>query len=145
MTIDQSGEFWRGTGPEDVAEYLEAYTADSYPAARVIDSVSTCGARELVLDADPDEGCARWTCSACDEQRYIGDSDEYWSEASPERLVCPECKGETYNISVGFSLRHDGEVKWLTIGNRCVQCGLLGSFVDWKIDYSPTRHLFAKV
>jgi hypothetical protein len=32
-------------------------------------------------------------------------------------------------------------VKWITVGTRCAACGVLGSPVDWKIDYGPTDHL----
>ena len=145
MTIDKSGEFWRGTSPEDVDEYLEAYTADNYPVARVIHCVCPGGGAEMSLDADVDEGCARWTCNKCKTQRFIGDSEDYWGAATPEPLVCPECKGVVYELAVGFALREGGDVRWMTVGNRCVTCGLLGSFIDWKIDYSPTEHLFSKV
>ena len=145
MPIDTTGEFWRGSDPDDVDSYLRAYMEDSYPVGRVIACTCACGSNQLYLDADADEGCARWTCSKCELQRFVGDSEEYWEQAEPERAVCPECNGETYNIAVGFSLRENGDVKWLTIGNRCVECGLLGSFVDWKIDYTPTDHLFTRV
>src|SRR5215467_11852600 len=101
MTIDASGEFWRGNEPDDVGEYLKAYTADNYPVARVIACrCANCGTDELHLDADPDAGCARWTCSKCQSQRFIGDSEEYWLEGDPEHAICPECKGETYNVAV---------------------------------------------
>jgi hypothetical protein len=27
--------------------------------------------------------------------------------------------------------------KWITVGARCASCGMLGAYVDWKIDYAP--------
>ena len=38
----------------------------------------------------------------------------------------------------GFIRRDSGSVKWVYIGSRCANCGVLGSFLDWKIDYEPT-------
>jgi hypothetical protein len=32
-----------------------------------------------------------------------------------------------------------------TFGERYMRCGVLGSFVDWKIDYGPTDHLFTQI
>jgi hypothetical protein len=75
---------------------------------------------------------------------FIGDSAELWDEADPKKCVCP-CKADRFEIGVGFSLRQDGEVKWITVGERCLKCGVLGSFADWTVDYSPTHHLLDQV
>ena len=50
-----------------------------------------------------------------------------------------------FELVVGFSHRDDGTVKWITVGLRCVDCGILDSPVDWKIDYSPASHLYDQV
>ncbi|SPL94568.1 unnamed protein product [[Actinomadura] parvosata subsp. kistnae] len=42
---------------------------------------------------------------------------------------------------MGFALRGDGEVRWVSVGLRCLRDGSLGVYADWKIDYSPTAHL----
>jgi hypothetical protein len=141
VAIDESGTWWRGENIDDLVEYLERYTAEGYPATDVRESVcGTCGGRVFGLRADQDEGCARRTCRACGNQTFLVDSDEYWSDAAPKTCRCP-CKSLDFNIAVGFSFRDDGSVRWVTVGERCVKCGVLGSFVDWKIDYSPTVHL----
>jgi hypothetical protein len=36
----------------------------------------------------------------------------------------------------------DDEVRWVSVGLRCVEDGVAGVYVDWKIDYAPTSHLF---
>jgi hypothetical protein len=53
---------------------------------------------------------------------------------------CP-CGDEAFEVGVAFSLREDGDVRWITVGGLCVACGVLGAYADWKIDYSPTDHL----
>lgn len=48
-----------------------------------------------------------------------------------------------FTVGVGFALRDDGDVRWISIGLLCVQDGTLGVYADWKIDYSPTDHLLS--
>jgi hypothetical protein len=144
MSIDDSGEHWIGTEAADIDEYLRAYTADSYPVDRIVHSTCTCGHTAFRMLVDADEGCVQRTCSSCGGSQLICDSAEYWDEAEPEEAVCP-CGAEFFEVAVGFSHREDGSVKWITVGQRCVKCGVLGSPVDWKIDYAPTHHLYALV
>jgi hypothetical protein len=80
---------------------------------------------------------------ACGTAAFIGDSDEYWGDAEPEPVQC-HCGGDAFELAVGFSFRADEEVRWITVGARCVACGALSSPVDWKIDYAPTDHLFER-
>jgi hypothetical protein len=141
MAIDTSGEWWKGIDFSDLAEYIRIYTEDGYPAEKIIQCKCQCGAGVFRLEADPDEGCAKRICAACGSEAFVCDSEEYWDDAEPIRCVCP-CGGELFELGVGFSFREDGDVKWITVGERCVSCGALGSFVDWKIDYGPTEHLF---
>lgn len=37
----------------------------------------------------------------------------------------------------------DDEVRWVSVGLRCLTDGTLGVYTDWKIDYTPTAHLLA--
>lgn len=144
MAIDKRGEYWKGTEFADLAEYLAAYTEDGYPAEVIRQSVCTCGHTVFRLEGDTVEGCARRTCDACGTAAFIAGSEEYWDEADPEPCVCP-CRCRRFEVGVGFSLRQEGEgkgeVRWITVAERCVVCGVLGSYVDWKIGYSPSRHL----
>lgn len=41
-----------------------------------------------------------------------------------------------------FAHREDHSVKWVTVGGRCLGCGVLGAYADWKIDYDATDHLY---
>lgn len=52
---------------------------------------------------------------------------------------------ETFNVTVGFSRRDDGEVRWVYLGLRCIEDSVLGCYADWKIDYSPSIQLLAEV
>jgi ribosomal protein S27AE len=144
MTIDTSGKWWKGTDFADLAEYLRGFTADGYPADEIVQSVCTCGHTRFRVEGDPNEGCARRTCAACGAQTFIADSGEYWDEAEPVKLSCRPCRGRIFEVGVAFSKRENGDVKWITLGERCVRCGVLGSFVEWKIDYSPTDHLLSR-
>jgi hypothetical protein len=72
------------------------------------------------------------------------DSADTAEVAVPEECACP-CGGETFQVAVGFALRDDGDVRWVSVGLRCTTDGTLGVYADWKIDYSPTNALFEKV
>lgn len=146
MAIDKSGKWWVGTSPGDIKEYLEAYTADVYPADEFRLAKCTCGSVEFKLDADNDEGVAKRKCIHCDKEHLICDSDEFWKEAEPESWKCIECGSEVANIGVGFSLSKNKQaVRWLYVGERCSECGVLGYFVGWKIAYEPSLHLIEQV
>ncbi len=143
--IDRSGTWWRGSEAADLVEFIEAYTAGSYPAGRIERSVCRpCGGATFHLLLDDEEGVARRTCAACGDEAFIGDSAEHWDDAEVGEAACP-CGEEIFDLAVGFSLRTDGDIRWLTVAARCVACGVLGAYVDWKIDYSPTDHLFAAI
>ncbi|MDP9371333.1 MAG: hypothetical protein M3Q65_02525 [Chloroflexota bacterium] len=140
VAIDTSGKWWKGEDFSDLVEYIRLLTAEGYPADRVVQSVCTCGDTAFRLLVDQEEGCAQRTCATCGEVAFICDSAEYWEDAKPKKVHCPR-KHDVGEVAVGFSLREDGEVKWVTIGRRCITCGILGSPVDWKINYGPSGHL----
>jgi hypothetical protein len=146
MAIDKSGTYWVGSAAADLDEYLRALTAESYPADRVVHARChpECDHDRFGLMYDADQGCARRACARCRCTHEICDSDETWPDAEPETLKC-SCGGTEYEIAVAFSHREDGSVKWITVGARCAKCGVLGSPVDWKIEYAPTDHLYAQV
>ena len=60
----------------------------------------------------------------------------------PRASSCP-CGGETFAVAVGFAMAADDEVRWISLGLRCLTGGVLGVYSDWKIDYVPTAHLLA--
>jgi len=69
MTIDTSGKWWKGSGPDDLGEYLRAlapqeigYALDAVRLARC-----ACGSNTFSLRADRDEGGAERTCQACEQ------------------------------------------------------------------------------
>lgn len=145
MSIDKSGKWWVGTRPEDIKEYLEAYSAEGYPTSEFRKSKCGCGSEVFELWADDEEGCAKRTCISCGQERLICDSEEYWQDASPERWKCVECGSTGANVGVGFSLYDGGELRWVYVGERCSNCGILGCFAGWKIGYSPSKQLLEAV
>jgi hypothetical protein len=143
VTIDTSGKWWKGAVPEDLEEYLRGLTSqeggkgiDAFRLSRCL-----CGGTTFLLRADRNEGAAERTCPACKNSHLIADSAESWGDARPRRWRCA-CKSDKCNVGVGFSLREGGgDVRWIYVGVRCSSCGVLGCFVDWKINYGPSLHL----
>lgn len=133
----------RGREFIDLASYLRGVTEGSHPARIVLESTCGCRATQFRVAADATEGCARRECVACAAPAFLADSEEFWAEAEPENVRCA-CEGEVFEVGVGFSFAADDEVNWITVGCRCLNCGLMTTPVDWKIDYAPTEHLFEK-
>jgi hypothetical protein len=146
MAIDKSGKWWIGSTPEDIGEYLDAFSEDSYPVHEFRLARCDCGSLEFRLDACDDEGVARRICARCKKEHFICDSEESWEEAEPEQWKCVECKSKTTNIGVGFALYDDRKnIHWLYVGQRCARCGVLGCFASWKIGYGPSLPLIDQV
>jgi hypothetical protein len=141
MSIDKSAKWWIGTDSNDIKEYLQAYAADGYKVSEFRLGKCSCGSDVFTLLADDDEGCARRTCVSCGQEEFICDSEEFWADASPEEWKCVECGSDRANVGVGFSLYEDGEIRWLYVGERCSNCGVLGCFAGWKVAYSPSKQL----
>ena len=144
MAIDTSGKWWKGQNADDLVEYVRLLTEQGYPATKFTIAKCACGAGHFRLYADRDEGCAKRQCISCGKDAFICDSEETSEEATLKKARC-KCKKDVFDVAVGFALRDTGEIKWITIGARCVSCGMLGSYVDWKIDYAPTDHLYSMV
>src|SRR5262249_50125058 len=139
MTVDKTGEWWHGSSPQDIEEYLREFTAQAYPIHEFRLARCTCGSEVFRLEADDGEGVARRTCVRCANSHFMCDSEEYSEDAELEQCVCP-CEGDEMNVGVGFALYPDDkEVKWLYVGCRCARCGVLGCYADWKIAYAPSR------
>jgi hypothetical protein len=144
MGIDTSGKWWKGQNADDLVDYIRLLTEQGSPATKFAVAKCQCGRDHFRLYADRDEGCAKRQCASCGKEAFICDSEETSEEASLKKAKC-NCKKDVFDLAVGFSLRDTGEIKWITVGLRCVSCGMLGAYVDWKIDYAPTDHLYSMV
>lgn len=81
-------------------------------------------------------------CTKCATEKILLDCEDGWEDAKPKIKKCPICKkSKSYNVKVGFIRRENGNVKWVYIGNRCTECGTLGSYLDWKVSYEPTDEM----
>ena len=146
MSIDKTGQWWVGNQPDDICEFLTSYASQGYEIDDFVAARCICSSLSFNLDADDDEGVAKRTCVACGLEHFICDSSEYWSDADPTRLVCVECRSETTNVGVGFSIYPNREgIRWLYVGTRCVQCGTLGCFAGWKIGTYDSMSLLEQV
>jgi hypothetical protein len=146
VVINTSGKWWVGSEATDIADYLRTYKAEGYEIHETRLSKCNCGSTAFELEVDRDDGCAQRTCAVCRTRHLICDSAEYWAKAQPESWKCTECQCDTCNLGVGFSLYEPEEgqepgVRWVSVGQRCTNCGTLGSIVDWKVGYGPSLQL----
>ncbi|WP_112261625.1 hypothetical protein [Lentzea terrae] len=124
-------------------EYVRDFRAGGYEVTQVVESVcGGCGGRTFEVQVT--EECAvRRRCVRCSTAEFLADSAEFWEDDGAEECACP-CGGEEFAAVLGLSCRPDGEVRWVSVGLRCLGCGACGVHEDWKIDYSPTRHLLTR-
>jgi hypothetical protein len=145
VAIDENGDAVRGEDAADLAEYLRDCEAGGYRVGRVVRAVcSGCGGAVFRLRADADEGCAERTCAECDKAALMLDSEDYWDGAAPDAVRC-RCGGDLFEVAAAFSLRANGDVRWVSVGTRCIGDGHLDCPADWKIDYSPSADLLDSV
>lgn len=145
VITSRSTNGWAGSDPVDIDEYLAAYSEQGYPVRRVIHaSCPACDSVTFRIRADDEEGCADRTCVACGTVALMLDSADYIEDADMGPAECP-CGGETFNVAVGFALYDDENPRWVYLGLRCIGDGTLGVYADWKIDYTPSTHLFESV
>jgi hypothetical protein len=147
MAIDRGGQWWTGSSPTDLVDYLQAFEAGGYAGQDVV-PVSDCFVCKenegFRLRVDDEVGYADRSCASCGSRVVMLDSADFAEDATPEEAACP-CGGEIFDVAVGFALREDGDVRWVSIGLRCRRDGVLGCFGDWNIDYSPTDQLRTSV
>jgi hypothetical protein len=123
----------------ELAAFLRTAT-DAGPMTIVPVVCDECGSRVFSVAVDEDATAAERTCVACGSRAFVADSEDYWSDVEAGDAACP-CGGEDFEAAVAFSLRDDGEVRWVTVGLCCTKDGEPGVYADWKIDYSPSAHL----
>jgi len=89
---------------------------------------------------------ARRTCAMCGTSKFVCRESEDWEEAEAEEGVeqyaCVECGTKEANLTVGFAGYDDPKsdgIKWLFVGVRCVQCGVLSCFSDGKVGWGPAQ------
>ncbi|MFI7219969.1 hypothetical protein [Micromonospora maritima] len=118
MTLKKTGRLWRGDNFDDLAEYIRFFKAGGYPVSVVVEP----------------------RCGECDGLAFRVDIDE----EDATRRACLTCGGEEFAVAVGYAFFDEGEVRWISVGLRCLMDGALGVYADTKIDYSPSRHLLAQ-
>jgi hypothetical protein len=71
MAINDSGEWWTGSDPSDIEEFLREYTTfeAAYPATAFHPIICTCGSRQFLLRRA--STITERTCSSCGQIRYI--------------------------------------------------------------------------
>ncbi|MCY1142010.1 hypothetical protein OWR29_28795 [Actinoplanes sp. Pm04-4] len=143
MTIKKTGGVWRGDSLDDLTAYLREYRAGGYPVQHVKEvTCRQCQQGSFRVLVDDEQGCALTICLGCGTTEPLADSSDQLDGAELGECACP-CGGETFAVAVGFAMTTDDEVRWISVGLRCLTDGTLGVYSDWKIDYAPTAHLLA--
>ena len=135
-----------GDEQEDIVAFLRESTANEYPAVHFAHArCDACKGRSFRVQIDDAAGVCVRTCAVCGRTHPVGDSADFLDEAELDECECP-CGKETFELTVGVALYEGSEdVRWIYIGLRCVACGLVGNYGDWKNEYDDYRELLARV
>lgn len=136
-----------GDDPQDLqAEMLDHSKQTGYKVDHFADAVcGECSSTGFRVLLDDEEGCAVRICLSCKAQHYIGDSAQYAQDATLGDCSCP-CGQEAFQVSIGVHLyAGSNDVKWLYLGLRCISCGLVAVYGDWKNEYEGYERLLQMV
>lgn len=146
MTLQKRGEYWYGDTQLDLRGEIKRYSEkNGYVVTNGAEAICVCGNRTFRLQLDEESGVALRTCATCEHVHAIGDSAEFLDEAEPQERECV-CEGDVFEITVGVALYEGSrDVKWLYLGCRCVACGLVGVYGDWKNEFNDYEKFLARV
>lgn len=123
------------------AEVQRYAAANGHPVG--VDHVPTCACGAAVghhLTVDDEEGAAMLTCARCQARGFVGDSEQYLPAGAQHPDLFRECvcRAQTFEVLVGAALYEGSQdVRWWYVGARCMRCGCLGVYGDWKDDGGP--------
>lgn len=145
MTLRKQGKYSYGENHRDIRDELRDYSRHIYPATKFADAVCRCGAGYFHVKRDEEVGAAVRVCQSCGLEQAIADSAEYLSDAELESCDCV-CGSDTFELSVGAALYDEStDVKWLYLGLRCTDCGMVGCYGDWKNEFIGYEDLLLRV
>jgi hypothetical protein len=132
------------TPADEIAELrasIEHYAAGGRAVDRIVVATCGCGNETFALVLDDAVGVAARICTACEAEVGIADSDERFDDVDEVEQAECTCGNDEFLVATGFALDDSGEVRWVSVGLRCTRDGVAGVYVDWKIDYVPSKHL----
>lgn len=149
MTLEKRGKYWFGDNHEDIRTELFRYShLNGYPIDDFADVRCQCGHDEFYFFTDDDEGVAFRQCAKCNQEHFMGDSAEFAEDAETGQHDCL-CEGNIFQITAGVHRYRNqddsrpNDVRWLYLGCRCIQCGIVGCFADWKNQFNSYEALLA--
>lgn len=149
MTLRRQGKHWRGDDLDDLREEMRRFSSASYAISRDHAPACACGggvmaeafgAGTFFIAADDEEGGAALICGNCGSEGFVADSQRYMRPAILDDEAWCECVcgKRDFHVLVAAAFYQDStDVRWWYVGGRCVHCGVLGVYVDWKDDGSP--------
>ncbi|MEQ8637118.1 hypothetical protein [Gimesia maris] len=152
MTVQQKPDgYWYGENHADLRQEMTRYSElNGYPIDSFVDVVCTCGNDSFLFRTDQNEGVAMRFCPQCETEHLMGDSEDYTDEAEVEKHFCV-CDAEVFQITAGIHRYRNeddslsADVRWLYLGCRCVDCGLVGSYADWKNEFNGYEELLSRM
>jgi hypothetical protein len=146
MALRKKGRHNYGDDHSDLQDELRDYSRQNgCLATQFANALCSCGGTTFRVQLDEEEGAAVRTCLTCGLEHAVADSAGYLTEATLEECGCP-CGSTSFEMSVGLALYAESQdVKWLYLGLRCLHCGLVACYGDWKNEYIGYEDLLQRV
>lgn len=138
--LRKKGKQWYGDDLADLRKEMLRYSAKSYRIGCDYAPVCACGGHNFFLGADDEEDGAALACTRCGQRGFVADSERFVKDEilDDEELCECLCGQRAFEVIVAAALYADTtDVRWWYVGCRCVQCGLVGVYADWKDDGGP--------
>lgn len=111
-------------------EILRYSKNNGYPISEYNAITCSCGAKELYLCSDDEEGGAYVVCPKCNLEQNIENSCQHIEQAYNN--ICT-CDNEKLMVGVGKAYYADShDTRWVYVGAQCNRCDLVGVYADWS-------------
>lgn len=94
------------------------------------------------VEADARAATARRRCLSCGTSVDVLDSAEHWN--APRMWSCFNCRQSIAEIAAGFHF-DGGNVTWVALAARCVECGALEGLTDFNVTPAPFDEVATRV
>ena len=132
MAIEDVDTWLYADGPEDLDEYFVEHDC-LYEPGEVTHSVcSGCGGIIFGMHGNLDTGDVEWICRGCGQAQLVAGCERSWLPGEPAISRC-DCGERDFNVAVGRSTRPTDRVRYLSMMQRCITCGSLGTFAAKKL------------
>jgi hypothetical protein len=142
MALQQRGEHWYGSGPDDIHRILDMEAeALGGTVSHHAEAVCECGGRAFWVVVVEGRACVTLDCEGCQKQLHAGPRAVTIEVAGAEVCNCP-CGGDCFEVCAGIGVLPGRRPRRFFLGCRCTLCGLVGEYGDYPMPPRARRPIW---